>query len=152
MSTAPAEPDQHEAPATPALHRAPIPLRHKLGLAGAAALLVGSGILGGVALATPDGSSPTASSGTGSTSTFANGQSQGQAVAPQFGLDSNGSASGTVYTPETYGDATAAQSAGLVEISSTLSNGTAAGTGMILSSDGTVVTNHHVVAGATSLK
>ncbi|MFL6062595.1 MAG: S1C family serine protease, partial [Marmoricola sp.] len=44
------------------------------------------------------------------------------------------------------------QSTGLVEISSTLSDGTARGTGIIWTSDGTVVTNHHVVAGATAIK
>ncbi|GAA4823140.1 S1C family serine protease [Nocardioides caeni] len=49
-------------------------------------------------------------------------------------------------------DATAEESAGLVLISSTLTNGTAAGTGILLSSDGTVVTNHHVVEGATDLE
>ncbi|MFT4009113.1 MAG: trypsin-like peptidase domain-containing protein [Nocardioidaceae bacterium] len=49
-------------------------------------------------------------------------------------------------------DATDEQETGMVEISSTLANGTAAGTGMVLTSDGTVVTNHHVVAGAMSIK
>lgn len=48
--------------------------------------------------------------------------------------------------------ATTAQSAGVVEITSTLTDGRAAGTGMVLTSDGTVVTNHHVVAGATSIQ
>jgi S1-C subfamily serine protease len=43
---------------------------------------------------------------------------------------------------------------GLVRIVSTLKyeNGKAAGTGLVLTSDGEVVTNHHVVAGATSVK
>ena len=53
---------------------------------------------------------------------------------------------------ETAADATAEQSTGLVEITSTLADGVAKGTGLILDSDGTVVTNHHVVAGATSIK
>ncbi|MBM7515637.1 S1C family serine protease [Nocardioides nitrophenolicus] len=60
------------------------------------------------------------------------------------------------YVPETTGqaatDATAEQSTGIVEISSTLTNGTGAGTGLVLDSDGTVVTNHHVVEGATSIE
>jgi S1-C subfamily serine protease len=49
--------------------------------------------------------------------------------------------------------ATDAQSSGLVEITSTLEygEGEAAGTGIILSSDGIVVTNHHVVEGATAI-
>ncbi|UDY24620.1 S1C family serine protease [Nocardioides sp. Kera G14] len=59
---------------------------------------------------------------------------------------------GTGATADTTSDATSAQSTGLVEITSTLSNGTAAGTGMILTSSGVVVTNHHVVEGATSVK
>ncbi|WP_426564172.1 S1C family serine protease [Angustibacter sp. McL0619] len=49
-------------------------------------------------------------------------------------------------------DASAAASVGMVEITSELSDGTAAGTGMVLSSDGTVVTNHHVVEGATAIQ
>lgn len=48
--------------------------------------------------------------------------------------------------------ASAAQSAGVVEISSTLTSGKAAGTGMVLRADGIVVTNHHVVAAATSIE
>jgi S1-C subfamily serine protease len=53
---------------------------------------------------------------------------------------------------ETTSDATAEQSAGIVEITSTLANGTGAGTGLVLDQDGTIVTNHHVVEGATSLE
>ncbi len=53
---------------------------------------------------------------------------------------------------QTSTDATADQSTGLVEITSTLAGGEAAGTGMVLTGDGTVVTNHHVVAGATALE
>jgi S1-C subfamily serine protease len=52
---------------------------------------------------------------------------------------------------ETSTTATDAQTEGLVEITSTLTDGTAAGTGLVLSSDGTIVTNHHVVAGATGI-
>ena len=50
--------------------------------------------------------------------------------------------------------ANASQTTGLVRIMTTLGyqDGEAAGTGMILTSDGEVVTNHHVVAGATSIK
>lgn len=49
-------------------------------------------------------------------------------------------------------DATAEQSAGLVLVTTTLDNGTAAGTGIVLQSDGVIVTNHHVVEGATSIE
>ncbi|MCW2841653.1 MAG: septum formation initiator [Aeromicrobium sp.] len=50
-------------------------------------------------------------------------------------------------------DATAAQEVGLVYITTTLDYGTgqAAGTGMILTSDGEILTNHHVVEGATAI-
>jgi S1-C subfamily serine protease len=49
-------------------------------------------------------------------------------------------------------NATASASSGLVEISSTLGSGTAAGTGLVLSANGIVVTNHHVVEGSTAIK
>lgn len=68
-----------------------------------------------------------------------------------FGGPATGSA-GTGAPSDTATTATAKESVGLVEITSTLTNGTAAGTGLILSSDGTVVTNHHVVAGATGVR
>lgn len=50
-------------------------------------------------------------------------------------------------------DATATQEQGLVYIDTTLDYGTgqAAGTGMVLTSDGEILTNHHVVEGATSI-
>ena len=50
-------------------------------------------------------------------------------------------------------DATAAQEAGLVYINTTVDYGAgqAAGTGMILTSDGEILTNHHVVEGATAI-
>ncbi|WP_162255468.1 S1C family serine protease [Aeromicrobium sp. Root236] len=50
-------------------------------------------------------------------------------------------------------DATAAQEAGLVYINTTVDYGAgqAAGTGMVLTSDGEILTNHHVVEGATAI-
>lgn len=50
-------------------------------------------------------------------------------------------------------DATAAQEAGLVYVNTTVGYGAgqAAGTGMILTPDGEILTNHHVVEGATAL-
>lgn len=53
---------------------------------------------------------------------------------------------------EVYADATAEQSVGIVQITSTTANGTGAGTGLVLSADGTVVTNHHVVEGASDIE
>jgi S1-C subfamily serine protease len=161
------------APAAPAAPDLPAPIRRVrrgIGLAAASALLVGSGILGGVALVgggssttaastpaqTTQGSTTQGSTTQGSTTQGTGGgtfQPGGQAIAPQYDPStSGGSTSGASFTQETASDATAAQSRGLVEITSTLTNGTAAGTGLILTTDGTVVTNHHVVAGATSVK
>lgn len=80
------------------------------------------------------------------------GQADGQGdlgQLPDFGQGSSGSSGSSSSSSS---DATAEQSSGLVLISSTLTNGTAAGTGILLSSDGTVVTNHHVVEGATELE
>ena len=48
--------------------------------------------------------------------------------------------------------ATASQSVGLVEVTSSLVDGQAAGTGLIWSTGGIVVTNHHVVEGAKSVR
>ena len=48
--------------------------------------------------------------------------------------------------------ASGSQLTGLVRIASTLVNGLAAGTGIILTSDGEVVTNNHVVEGSTKLR
>jgi S1-C subfamily serine protease len=55
---------------------------------------------------------------------------------------------------DTTSKASGSQLTGLVRISTALKydGGKAAGTGMVLTSDGEVVTNHHVVAGATSIK
>lgn len=53
---------------------------------------------------------------------------------------------------ETAADATEEQTTGIVQIASTLTNGTGAGTGLVLDSDGTIVTNHHVVDGATKIE
>ena len=55
---------------------------------------------------------------------------------------------------DTTSSASDAQLTGLVRVVSTMKydGGKAVGTGMVLTSDGEVVTNHHVVAGATSVK
>jgi S1-C subfamily serine protease len=49
-------------------------------------------------------------------------------------------------------DATEDQSQGVVLIETTLTDGAAAGTGLVLDSSGTVLTNYHVVEGSTSIK
>ena len=64
---------------------------------------------------------------------------------------STGTTDGTTTTDAV--DATPAQEVGLVYITTTLDHGSgqAAGTGMILTSDGEILTNHHVVEGATAI-
>ncbi|MCZ4499136.1 MAG: septum formation initiator [Marmoricola sp.] len=75
------------------------------------------------------------------------GQGPGQSWPPYAG------SSGTITADTDPADATTAQSTGVVQISTTLDFGTgeAAGTGMVIDSDGTVITNHHVVADATAI-
>ncbi|MFC4505582.1 MULTISPECIES: S1C family serine protease [Streptomyces] len=46
----------------------------------------------------------------------------------------------------------AAVSPSVVEINATLSSGTSTGSGVIITSDGEIVTNNHVISGATSVK
>ncbi|MFF4254015.1 S1C family serine protease [Streptomyces sp. NPDC001663] len=46
----------------------------------------------------------------------------------------------------------AAVSPSVVEISATLSNGSSTGSGVIITSDGEIVTNNHVISGASSIK
>lgn len=67
------------------------------------------------------------------------------------GFNSNGNGNGAGNAPLSGAAATAANS--LVDIDTTLSyqNGAAAGTGIVLSQDGIVLTNNHVISGATSI-
>ncbi|MEV1064718.1 trypsin-like peptidase domain-containing protein [Streptomyces sp. NPDC050263] len=46
----------------------------------------------------------------------------------------------------------AAVSPSVVEVSATLSNGTSTGSGVIITTDGEIVTNNHVISGANSIK
>ncbi|WP_416976238.1 S1C family serine protease [Streptomyces sp. T028] len=46
----------------------------------------------------------------------------------------------------------AAVSPSVVEISATLSNGSSTGSGVIITSDGEIITNNHVISGASSIK
>lgn len=67
---------------------------------------------------------------------------------PQTGTDGEAtqSISGTSTT------ATAAQQKGVVLVDTVMPNGEGAGTGMVLRSDGTVLTNYHVVEGSTQIR
>lgn len=73
----------------------------------------------------------------------------------RLGQESQPTDGGSTSTPgstSTATDATEAQEVGLVYVNTTLDgSGTAAGTGMVLTSDGEILTNHHVVEGATSI-
>lgn len=118
---------------------------HRVGFAA----LAGAAILGvsGLAYAAQaGGSSPTTASSRAGLPTQ-NRSNHGATVLP---LDRQAAAlenqAGTT-------DATAAQEAGLVYIDTTVGYGTAqaAGTGMILTSEGEILTNHHVVEGATAI-
>ncbi|MEP9362693.1 trypsin-like peptidase domain-containing protein [Nocardioides sp. CN2-186] len=55
-------------------------------------------------------------------------------------------------TSDEQSNATDAQSQGVVLINTTLTDGEAAGTGLVLDSSGIVLTNYHVVEGSTSVK
>jgi S1-C subfamily serine protease len=55
-------------------------------------------------------------------------------------------------TSDEQSNATDAQSQGVVVINTTLTDGEAAGTGLVLDSSGIVLTNYHVVEGSTSVK
>ena len=72
---------------------------------------------------------------------------------PGYGSGYGGLQQSSAYPSLDTSVATAAQSVGLVEITTTLEygEGEAAGTGIVLGSDGLVVTNHHVVEGATDI-
>ena len=145
--------------------------RHRAGLmvaAGVAALaLVGGGVGIGVAV-TPTGSSSTAAGTTTNPNSDTRPNQQfpgfGDGVTPD-GTDGTGStgsdgsgSTGSGTTGGTSGSvtsaATDAQSTGVVVIDTVLGyqNAQAAGTGMVLSSDGTVLTNNHVVEGSTSIR
>ena len=122
-------------------HRRP----HRVGIAA----MAGAAILGvsGLAYAAQaDGSSrTTASSHTGLPTE--NRSDRGGTVLP---LDRQATSLGNLAGTT---DATAAQETGLVYINTTVDYGAAqaAGTGMILTSDGEILTNHHVVEGATAI-
>jgi S1-C subfamily serine protease len=62
--------------------------------------------------------------------------------------NSGGSGGGSINTEPI----TSAVDPGLVDIDTTLLGGEAAGTGIVLSSDGYVLTNNHVISGATNIK
>lgn len=78
----------------------------------------------------------------------------GSSDSPQQGSDEPSSGQvGTGQTSvQTQTNATTAQSKGIVLIDTTTTSGSAAGTGMVLSADGYVLTNYHVVESSTAIK
>ena len=109
---------------------------------------------GAVAGGTTDGSAGGTTDGSAGTGTApvmpGQGSAPGSGTLPDGRTDpGSGSMPGTSSSSKTA--ATTAQQVGVVTISTTLglSGGQAAGTGMVLTADGEVLTNHHVIAGAT---
>jgi S1-C subfamily serine protease len=95
------------------------------------------------------------------TATFTpNGNSSGGSNLPSwYGNGNNGSGNGNFGSggsgsSTTSGQATAAESVGVVDINTVIDFGSAeaAGTGIVLTSNGEILTNNHVIDGATSIK
>lgn len=141
------------APATPSKAR-----RGLAALAALALVVASAGVGAGVAIAVHNNSKTQTFSASPSTG-FNNGNGNGTGNpfgnlgGGDSGLGDNGS--GTIPS----GTGTLDQSAiaakvdpALVDINTTLAQGRAAGTGMILTSTGEILTNNHVIADATSIK
>lgn len=113
------------------------------GIAAAVAALAATAAIAAVAIAADRG---TTTSGIGAAALPAIDR-QGVGVQP----GSNGSGSGASNTAT--GSATAAQSVGVVDINTVLGyqSARAAGTGIVLTSSGEILTNNHVVNGATKI-
>lgn len=115
-----------------------------------------SGTTGNSSASAPDNGYSTQigpGSGSGYPPNFgANGQGSGGG-APSFVVPGTGSGAQQSANSETTSTASSNQLVGLVRVQTTLGyqNGAAVGTGMILSSGGEVVTNHHVIEGATKI-
>ncbi|WP_052462702.1 S1C family serine protease [Nigerium massiliense] len=68
------------------------------------------------------------------------------------GVPTDQASSGSGGSSSTTAEASAAQSAGIVLIDTATTSGEAAGTGMVLTASGQVLTNYHVVEGSTAIK
>lgn len=157
---------------------APRPRHHKLLLGSVAAAVATAVAAGGIAVAVDrsnNGSSqqtavsspnsPTApfgQSGNGQSSPygygngggFSNGGGFGSGGGLGSGSDGSGSdGSGTGSGSSSTGTATSAQQVGVVDINTTLDygQGKAAGTGIVLTANGEILTNNHVVEGSTAI-
>lgn len=140
-------------PAGPGPSRA----RRRIALAAAGTLLTGASLAGGIALGLATQPEQVAAEGATETPwviaeppAATDDDSTGRGPGSAYG----GTRLGQEWTGDTTQatDATDAQSTGIVQISTTVTGGTAAGTGIVLDEDGTIVTNHHVVEDATSIE
>ncbi len=134
----------------PAPEPAPAPRRSRAGViaAGLATLAAGA-VVAGVAVAQVDSTTVTGSGSTTELLPTAPGNTNGQLPDMNGGSSaSNGSGRSTSVAL-----ATAQQTKGVVTIVSVLKyqNAESAGTGMILTSNGEILTNNHVISGATSI-
>lgn len=153
---------QPQQPQQPARHRS---RRWRGFVAGAAAgAMLTAGVGGTAVWATHDSATPTTSAAGSSSSSATTSDQTQPAFDPYSGgypggfsggysgyggyADSSGQTTTTTAEP----DATEAQSAGVVLIDTTVTGGTAAGTGMVLDADGLVLTNYHVVEDSTSVQ
>ncbi|MEO5710487.1 MAG: trypsin-like peptidase domain-containing protein [Nocardioidaceae bacterium] len=157
-------PESSDESHQPEPHR-PRRRRRLLATVTATALVTGLGGVGaGYALGHgfSGGSTTTSSSASGQTNVSTNGNGdwswsdggQGSLTLPADPSTGPGQTQIKGSSTDTTAKASGSQLTGLVRIATTLkySGGKAAGTGMVLTSDGEIVTNHHVVAGATSIK
>jgi S1-C subfamily serine protease len=146
------QPDPHGflAPAAPAAPAAPVSHRRRTGLVVGATALVASGAVIAVAVSSTQ---PQIVSGLGSivqSGPAMDRQGSGGQPPSQLPSGSNPVPGGS--TPTT-GTASAAQQIGVVDINTVLQyqGARAAGTGMVLTSSGEILTNNHVIDGATSI-
>ena len=131
---------------------APSPSKKRSGLAASlAAVVVAVAVVAGVGLGHAVWPSTSTASSAASPS-VGSGGSTGSGSSP-FGSGSSGSTSTGAGAPSDISAIAAKVSPGLVDINTNLSyqNEQAAGTGMVLTSTGEVLTNNHVIDGATSI-
>jgi S1-C subfamily serine protease len=120
------------------------PPRHRTSIVAGAAALVAAAVVAGVAVTNSDG--PLVS-GSGS-------MAQVAPAMDQSGKHGSGSNPGSGPNgASATGTASSAQQIGVVDVNTVLKyqRARAAGTGMVLSSSGDILTNNHVIAGATSI-
>jgi S1-C subfamily serine protease len=155
MNEQPITPPPVDAESSPAAPPSPSRSRRRLVVPAVVAALALGAAGAGVGYATASSRQPTAGAADRGTTSEQSmqpsfdryyGQPYGQSDGQTYGQGSG--------STDTTGTASGSQLAGLVRIVSTNSytGSEGVGTGLVLTSDGEVVTNHHVVEGATSIK